>query len=104
MDAILTFHSIDRSGSVLSFPPEGLRRLLESLLESGVAIVPLRDLMDARSAPRHRVALTFDGAVASATSAERQAIAADYAIVLAGVGQCDRTPPPAPAPVPPRRR
>ena len=45
-----------------------------------------------------------DGAVASATSAERQAIAADYAIVLAGVGQCDRTPPPAPAPVPPRRR
>jgi len=65
MDAILTFHSVDRSGSVLSFPPESLRRLLESLLESDVAVVSLRELIGARSTSRHRVALTFDDGLQS---------------------------------------
>lgn len=58
MRALLTFHSVDRSDSVLSIAPQELRSLVEEIQESGHAIVPLRELLD-DPAPR-RVALTFD--------------------------------------------
>lgn len=60
MDAILTFHSIDESGSVLSFPGADLEALLERLIADGVAVVPLETLMRRPEAAGNRVALTFD--------------------------------------------
>jgi len=60
LDAILTFHSIDDSGGLLSYPERELARLLDGLLEEGVAIVPLARLLESPPAARPRVALTFD--------------------------------------------
>lgn len=68
MDAILTFHSIDESGSVLSFAPDDLRRLLEGLLAEGVSFVDPGELLEppAGADPLpHRVALTFDDGIVS---------------------------------------
>lgn len=58
MRAVLTFHSVDDSGSVLSIAPHELRDLVREIQQSGHAIVPLRELL-ADEAPA-RVALTFD--------------------------------------------
>jgi len=79
LDAILTFHSIDDSGGLLSYPGRELARLLDDLLEEGVAIVPLARLLeprpdDARSrsaltGARPRVALTFDDGFKTVRSA-----------------------------------
>lgn len=80
MDAILAFHSLDDGGSVVSFAPAAFERLLDLLLEEGVAIVALDELLRATDrAPdraqdgaaggaRHRVALTFDDGMASVHS------------------------------------
>jgi peptidoglycan/xylan/chitin deacetylase (PgdA/CDA1 family) len=54
--AILTWHSLDDSGSVISTQPSVFRRQLESLADSGIPVVPLNKV---RSTPRS-VALTFD--------------------------------------------
>ncbi len=70
MDAILTFHSIDASGSVLSYAPEDFRRLVEGLLDDGVRVVTLADLLQPDPAGR-RVALTFDDGF---TSVRREAL------------------------------
>jgi peptidoglycan/xylan/chitin deacetylase (PgdA/CDA1 family) len=54
--AILTYHSLDDSGSVISVPPERFRRQMEFLASSRVPVVPLDEAM-------HRpncVAITFD--------------------------------------------
>ncbi len=63
MRAIITFHGIDASGSVLSLAPETLRGLIAGVRDAGHAIVPLRELL-ASPAP-NRVALTFDDGLAS---------------------------------------
>ncbi len=55
--AILTYHSLDASGSVLSVSPEGFERQMRALSESGALVVRLRDL---GSSPAPAVALTFD--------------------------------------------
>lgn len=65
MDAILAFHSIDASRSVLSYAPDELARLLDALLEQGVRFAPLRDLLAAPDDPRPRVAITFDDGLRS---------------------------------------
>ena len=54
--AILTYHSLDTSGSVLSTDPHAFQRQMEWLAESGIPVVPLS------AAPRTpgSVALTFD--------------------------------------------
>jgi peptidoglycan/xylan/chitin deacetylase (PgdA/CDA1 family) len=57
--AILTFHSVDSSGSVLSISPDQLRSLLAAIQRSGHRIVPLRELLDDPVDPG-RIALTFD--------------------------------------------
>lgn len=58
MKAIITFHSIDDSGSVLSFPPATFARMITELLDSNVAICTLDNLLrpDVDSA----VTITFD--------------------------------------------
>jgi peptidoglycan/xylan/chitin deacetylase (PgdA/CDA1 family) len=63
MRAILTFHGVDESGSVLSFAPSALRSLLARVRASGHEVVPLRALL-ADATPR-RVALSFDDGLAS---------------------------------------
>ncbi len=87
MDAILAFHSIDDSQSVLSFHPAQLERLLDGLLEEGVTFVPLAELaggagtgaavaatLVASASPR--VALTFDDGLRSVHAAVLPRLAA----------------------------
>jgi peptidoglycan/xylan/chitin deacetylase (PgdA/CDA1 family) len=67
MRAILTFHGVDDSGSVLSVAPGALRSLLAALDASGHRVVPLRDLLEAPVGAGDRcVALSFDDGLASA--------------------------------------
>jgi peptidoglycan/xylan/chitin deacetylase (PgdA/CDA1 family) len=64
MRAILTFHSVDPSGSVLSIAPKQLRSLVAAIKRSGHRIVPLRDLLDSPAEAR-QIALTFDDGMRS---------------------------------------
>ncbi len=63
MRAVITFHGVDASGSVLCVAPETLRALVAGIRASGHRIVPLRELL-ASDAP-NRVALSFDDGLAS---------------------------------------
>jgi peptidoglycan/xylan/chitin deacetylase (PgdA/CDA1 family) len=54
--AILTYHSLDRSGSVISTPPSKFREQMEFLAESGIPVVPLDRVLSQPGS----VALTFD--------------------------------------------
>ena len=56
MKAVLTFHSIDDSGSVLSYPIEKFRRLISALVESSTPVVSIDDL----STVSDGVVLSFD--------------------------------------------
>jgi peptidoglycan/xylan/chitin deacetylase (PgdA/CDA1 family) len=55
--AILTYHSLDESGSVISVRPAEFARQMEALAASGVRVARLAEL---RSSPGPAVALTFD--------------------------------------------
>lgn len=59
--AVLTFHSIDDTGSVLSFPARAFATLLEHLLASGVPVLSYRALHEASTG----VAITFDDGLRS---------------------------------------
>src|SRR5262249_2980424 len=59
--AILTFHSIDSSGSVLSYSARSFANLLNALQSSGIPIVDLDTLL--RAETRYGVALTFDDGI-----------------------------------------
>jgi peptidoglycan/xylan/chitin deacetylase (PgdA/CDA1 family) len=63
MRAILTFHSVDDSGSVISYPPARFWALLECLGRAGLPVVDLDTLL----APgfTRGVALTFDDGMRS---------------------------------------
>jgi peptidoglycan/xylan/chitin deacetylase (PgdA/CDA1 family) len=63
MRAILTFHSIDDSGSVLSYPPKTFERLLSALQRSGIPLLDLDTLL--RPETNTGVALTFDDGIRS---------------------------------------
>lgn len=56
--AILTYHSLDRSRSVLSTTPELFASQMNSLAQAGIPVVPLQDVRKRSGA----VALTFDDA------------------------------------------
>ena len=61
MRAILTFHSIDDSGSVLSYPPKTFRKLLDALERCDIPILDLDTLL--RPDTPCGVALTFDDGI-----------------------------------------
>jgi peptidoglycan/xylan/chitin deacetylase (PgdA/CDA1 family) len=61
--AILTFHSIDDSGSVLSYPPKLFAKLLDALDRCGIPVVDLDTLL--KTKPAKGVALTFDDGIRS---------------------------------------
>ncbi|AGS39777.1 polysaccharide deacetylase family protein [Cycloclasticus zancles] len=63
MKAIITFHSIDTTNSVLSFHPSDFLHLIQSLVESGMPIVTLDNLLDENCSKG--VAITFDDGMAS---------------------------------------
>lgn len=54
--AVLTFHSIDDTGSVLSFPVRTFRRLIEELATAGIPVVAFEDLLERDAG----VTITFD--------------------------------------------
>jgi peptidoglycan/xylan/chitin deacetylase (PgdA/CDA1 family) len=60
---ILTFHSIDESGSVLSYSAKSFAKLLDALERCDIAIVDLDTLL--RSDSGHAVTLTFDDGIRS---------------------------------------
>jgi peptidoglycan/xylan/chitin deacetylase (PgdA/CDA1 family) len=61
---ILTYHSIDESGSVVSTSPERFQRQMRQLHESSCQVLPLREIATAlrenRELPANVLALTFD--------------------------------------------
>src|SRR5262245_53682892 len=59
MKAILTYHSIDDSGSVISVDAATFRAHIEWLVKQKIAVVPL-DRLREMSDDTHAVALTFD--------------------------------------------
>ena len=69
LDAILSFHSIDDSGGILSYPERELAQLLNLLVDDGVAIVPLARLLETAPDGRRRVALTFDDGIRTVRTA-----------------------------------
>lgn len=60
MDLILTFHSIDSSGSVLSYEPDGFGRLIEGMLEEGVRFAGMDEILRPPTHDAHRALVTFD--------------------------------------------
>jgi peptidoglycan/xylan/chitin deacetylase (PgdA/CDA1 family) len=61
MRAVLTFHAIDDSGSVLSFPPRRFASLIESLAASGTPVVTFDRLLDRETG----ITLAFDDGMRS---------------------------------------
>jgi peptidoglycan/xylan/chitin deacetylase (PgdA/CDA1 family) len=59
--AILTYHSIDDSGSVISTPPATFRRHIRFLAEAGIPVVPLAQALTQPGS----VAITFDDGFAN---------------------------------------
>ncbi|MEM7541683.1 MAG: polysaccharide deacetylase family protein [Pseudomonadota bacterium] len=62
MRAIITFHSIDDSGSVISFPPDRFAHLLDGLRQSAL---PVTDLDTLLSSTDPGLAITFDDGMKS---------------------------------------
>jgi peptidoglycan/xylan/chitin deacetylase (PgdA/CDA1 family) len=59
--AILTYHSIDDSGSVISMPPATFRRQMNFLAAAGIPVVPLDQVLTRPGS----VAITFDDGFAN---------------------------------------
>jgi peptidoglycan/xylan/chitin deacetylase (PgdA/CDA1 family) len=59
--AILTYHSIDDSGSVISMPPATFRRHMEFLAKAAIPVVPLGQVLTRPGS----VAITFDDGFAN---------------------------------------
>jgi peptidoglycan/xylan/chitin deacetylase (PgdA/CDA1 family) len=76
--AVITFHGVDTSGSVLSLAPDSLRGLIAGVRAAGHAIVPLRELL--ASPVPNRVALTFDDGLASVAENALPALRAEGAV------------------------
>lgn len=75
MRAILTYHSIDRSGSAISVSPETFRAHVEWLAASGVRVVSVPELL-ALPDDANALALTFDDALASVATEAAPLLAA----------------------------
>lgn len=59
--AILTYHSLDETGSVISIRPEVFRRQMEALAANSIKVVPLQQIREHPEA----VAITFDDGFAN---------------------------------------
>lgn len=63
MKAIITFHSIDTSGSVLSYPPKAFSRLLDAFDKSNLPVLSLDELLHTET--KKGIAITFDDGMRS---------------------------------------
>ncbi len=72
MKAILTFHSIDTSGSVLSCAPEAFANLLDALGKSGLPVLGLDELLLQET--EAGIAITFDDGMHSVFTAALPAL------------------------------
>jgi peptidoglycan/xylan/chitin deacetylase (PgdA/CDA1 family) len=95
MRAIITFHSIDDSGSVLSYPAARLARLLAGLERGAMPVVDLDTLL--RPETNAGVALTFDDGMQSVFTAalpllRDRAIPAHLFLTTGAVGGTNRWP------------
>jgi peptidoglycan/xylan/chitin deacetylase (PgdA/CDA1 family) len=94
---ILTYHSLDDSGSVISVPPAAFREHMRGLRDkgfTGIALGRLVDAWDGRgSLPPRPVVLTFDDAFRNFAEAGRPVLeAAGFAAtVFAVAGRCGQT-------------
>jgi peptidoglycan/xylan/chitin deacetylase (PgdA/CDA1 family) len=93
--AILTFHSLDLSGSVLSCRPSDFRSLVDRILESNTAILDLEELLDSRTT--NGVAFTFDDGIDSvlaqaAPILREYGVPAHLFVISAFVGRTNRWP------------
>jgi peptidoglycan/xylan/chitin deacetylase (PgdA/CDA1 family) len=103
--AVLTYHSLDASGSVVSVTPEAFAAQMSTLAEAGFRGVSLREAVAHREArgvwPERSVALTFDDGYANFYEVAAQEIArlgftATIFVVSGHVGgRNDWAPPPA---------
>ena len=91
MRAILTFHSIDHSGSAISVTPATFRAQIEWLVAGGVRVVSVQELLELTDRAS-AVALTFDDGIANiCTGAEpvlaHHGMSATVFVVTRRVGQ-----------------
>ena len=77
MKAIITFHSIDTSGSVLSYSPKLFGSLLAALDKSSVPVLSLDELL--KTEAKKGITLTFDDGMRSLYS-EAMPILRDYSM------------------------
>ncbi|MHC4516386.1 MAG: polysaccharide deacetylase family protein [Planctomycetota bacterium] len=96
-DAILTFHSVDDSDSLLSYAPEEFEVLVSGLLSEGVQIVSVDQILQPATSAHHRVALTFDDGIRSIRESalpilERAGVPAIVYVVSHWVGRNNRWP------------
>src|SRR5262245_45448998 len=64
MRAVIMFHGVDDTGSIVSVKRDQLRSLVRSIRDAGHELVSLLDLLRNRAGDR-AIALTFDDAFAS---------------------------------------
>jgi len=93
MKAIITFHSIDNTGSVLSYPARGLRRLLTALEQSGLPVLSLDELLRADTVKG--ITLTFDDGMRSLYTAampilKEHSVPAHLYLTTGAVGKTNR--------------
>jgi len=95
MKVIITFHSIDTSGSVLSYPPKAFAGLLDALGESNLPILGLDELL--RAETKKGIAITFDDGMRSLYN-EALPVLRDHAVpshlylTTSAVGKSNRWP------------
>lgn len=93
--AILTYHSIDDSGAVVSLPPASFRAHLRNLFERGIDVVDPEELLrsDADDLERPALALTFDDGFANFYSDAFPALAEFHfrSTVFLAAGYCGRS-------------
>lgn len=95
MRAIITFHSIDDAGTVLSYPVRLLAELLEALDRSGLPVLDLDTLLSEDG--RQGIALTFDDGMRSLFTAampviREHAVPAHLFLATGAVGKNNRWP------------
>ena len=96
MRAILTFHSIDDSGSVVSCSPQKFILLMESLRQNEIPVYDLRTLLSPDT--RRGVAITFDDGMRSVYQSampllREYGVSAHVFIATAAIGEQRKWPP-----------
>ena len=82
MNAILTYHSIDDSGSPISIPAAAFEAHRQWLLRGDVKPTPLGDLVHQAHDGPHRTAITFDDAFVSSRAPIERLLDSDVTPVL----------------------